>query len=129
MSYYKCKNISIDKKKNRIRITIADSSLRPLSFSTIDLGSENDCFETKCRCLFNNLFSANIQCYPSVKKGLFTRAQTYWLKFLETKYGMSLHDLWELQYEINRGNGQDNIESFIQIKAECYENWKQFLGI
>lgn len=133
MSYYKCKNITMNKKKNLIRITIADSSLRPLSFYTVTLGTENDDFDEKCRSLFEQLYTRNIQCYLSVKNGSFESAEQAWKAMLKQNYDLSQTELWELSYQADHESDPkkkaDLQASVKQIKEECYQIWKSELEL
>ena len=62
MSYYLCKRISLNEKKNTIKVCVADSSLRPVSYSTCELCKGDDyTFEEKLLHLFYDLKSGNIQ--------------------------------------------------------------------
>lgn len=133
MSYYKCKNISMDRDKNMIRITIADSSLRPLSFTTVDFSDKEKGFDHNCRELFEQIYSRNIQCYPSIKNGLFEVADRAWKQMLKINYDLTQNDLWDLSYEathesdpIKRSSLKEKVE---RIKTECYKVWKKALRL
>lgn len=133
MSYYKCKYISMNRGKNEIRVTIADSSLRPLSFTTVDLSDKEKDFDYNCRKLFEQIYSRNIQCYPSIKNGTFEVADRTWKQMLKKNYNLSQNDLWNLSYEaahetdpIKRSSLMEKVE---KIKTECYKAWKEILNL
>lgn len=133
MSYYKCKNITMNRKKNQIRITIADSSLRPLSFYTVSLGTETDDFDEKCRTLYEQLYTRNVQCYPSVKNGIFENAEQAWKSRLKQNYDLTQTDLWDLSYQADHEpdpKKKSDLKATVeQIKEECYQSWITALKI
>lgn len=55
MSYYKIKNFSINEKDNKIMVTAADSSLRPLSFFRSEYHEKAATLREKLRCFVRSL--------------------------------------------------------------------------
>ena len=132
MSHFKCKSISMNEKKNEITLTVADSSLRPLSFKEIALRADGSTYEEKCKELFEQLYSGNVQPYQSANRGIFYAAEIAWQSMLKTKYGYSLKDLWDFDYkarcETNQTLKQKLLLEVSQIKNECYECWIKSLN-
>lgn len=69
MSYEIAKSISVNRKRNKITICAANSSLRPLWFETVEYCKNKDVpMEDKIKMLWKDMLNGNIKPYKSCKK-------------------------------------------------------------
>lgn len=69
MSYVKCKNISVNEKKNSIKICGADNNVHPLTYHTFELNfKNNETFEEKMYEVFREISGGCLQLNNSLYK-------------------------------------------------------------
>lgn len=67
MSYYKIKAISFREKENKVFVTAADSSLRPLQYIRSEYAAATPIFREKVESLWENVMTGNFQLIPSCR--------------------------------------------------------------
>lgn len=65
--FYKVKSVRFDKKNNRILVTAADSSLRPLQYLQNEYAKDIADFRAKCKNFWINVITGSLQFIPSNK--------------------------------------------------------------
>lgn len=61
MSYYKLKSVGFQKSAGKIFVTVADSSLRPLTYFRVEYAQNVKNFAEKCKCFWVDVFNGNIR--------------------------------------------------------------------
>lgn len=67
MSHYITKSITIDRKSEKVFLTAADSSLRPLQFFRTEYGKEGAPFNERLHSLFTDIMDGNLKLYASCR--------------------------------------------------------------
>lgn len=71
MSYEICRNISLNEKKNIIKVCVACNNVYPHTFETVSYGNDSMSFKHKLKLLLSDVDGGNIQPYSSVTRFMY----------------------------------------------------------
>lgn len=113
------KNIGAYKTKNKIYITAADSSVRPLQFKRIEVSRPEFTFEENLFCLFNDICDGFFVVRRSANKKKYEAAFAMATRRLNDYYGIpDFKKCWSSVTE----------NDYAEIKQTIFNEWSHYLG-
>lgn len=140
MSYEKCKRITLDEKKNKIKICIASNNCRPLTYYTTELCCSEDedyqdyTFQDKLITLYENMESGCIQ-ISTINENTedFEYAMCKVNEYLRQNNIDSFEDLYEKRFKVEQkmrfeylGLKESTETDEYQRQKENYEIYEQW---
>ena len=116
---YIVKNIGTYKTKNKIYITAADASVRPLKFKRYEVSRPEFTFEENLFCLFNDICDGFFVVRRSANKKKYEAAFAMATRRLQDYYGIpDFKECW---------NNVDE-KQYVEMKQMLFNDWSHYLG-